>query len=601
MYQFNDLDSLVNVKLLYSKTPFLARKSKDKRTRQAAASTGQETIKQLPSDTQLDEPQGRASGTSATTKGKDIMPGWQEGRQAPEQSIPTVQEDAGGRASDKLPLNTAPADATATTVNQGPSTATISSSTTSQTIQEQVKKQVSQQWDPVFKRLHDFKESLRQLDIQRRDEDELTKVLDELNALSQELRTPTSRELPDSGQSKAKAKQAVRKKRGSGDPLPWKYDEFSGQILIPARDEFGDPIFDEDGDPIFIPMIDSPNALQEGEGRGDDQAASASSAPSADEMYKEPDLAWADVVRLAKEDPGLTIAGEALLSFYVGTRNFAIPAPPREFYTSFISPLAQHVTSRLYLPIRYSVALIIAITYGESSYGRRTVNPRSNAQGYIQMIPGTRSGLKQIYGLPEWDENTSKDDLQMNLIYSQAYFSRLSERLKNLGIRQKITRSPDGVPKGEIEIAAPLINKEAIIAALQRFPVMTNGNDFRLLLIIIFHAVGLGVSDMITRRDALVSRFLVCKHIETALALRDMGISVPIFKGRAGGSTKRRSASPSADGRRKSSAGPSKPAVASKSKGSSTKGGQNRKGKQAKRTTGGSSGDPFRLFRNPFY
>jgi hypothetical protein len=372
-------------------------------------------------------------------------------------------------------------------------------------------------------------------------------------------------------------------------------------MLIPACDEFGDPILDEDGDPVLVPMDESPNFTGGSDGRAGDQTLTPSTGLTIDEIYREPGLTWADAVRLAKEDPGLTIAGEALLSFYVGTRNFAIPAPPRDFYASFISPLAQHVTSKLYLPIRYSVALIIAITHGESSYGRRTRNPKSNAQGYIQLIPGSRAGLKQIYGLPDWDENTSKDDLQMNLIYSQAYFSRLAERLKNLGIKQKIHRGQDGIPRGEIEITAPLINKEAIVAALQRFPVMTNGNDFRLLLVIIFHAVGLGVSDMITRRDALVSRFLVCKHIETALTLRDMGISVPIFKGRVESATRKRSAASLTGSNQQKKTTP----TASGGKGSTTGSGEQKKkrkkGDKMKPTTGGSSGDPFYQFRSLFY
>jgi hypothetical protein len=600
MYQFNDLESLVNVKLLYSKTPYLARKSKDRRTRQSSPQVGQEAIKPLSSDAQLD--QSRESNTSASTsaKGAGVMPGWQENKQAPEQSVPTVEEKTSAGSSDRLPINTAPADATATTVNQGPGVAPTSSEPLSQTSQEQIKKQVDKQWDPVFKRLQDFKESLRQLDIRRRSEDELTKVLDELNSLSQELRTPTSRELPDTDRSKTKAKQAIRKKRGSGEPLPWKYDDLTGQMLIPACDEFGDPMLDEDGDPIFIPMNESLNPTGGSDGQVGGQASAPSAGLTIDEIYRDPGLTWADAVRLAKEDPGLTIAGEALLSFYVGTRNFAIPAPPRDFYASFISPLAQHVTSKLYLPMRYSIALIIAITHGESSYGRRTRNPKSNAQGYIQLIPGSRAGLKQIYGLPDWDENTSKDDLQMNLIYSQAYFSRLAERLKNLGIRQKIYRGQDGTLRGEIEITAPLINKEAIIAALQRFPVMTNGNDFRLLLIIIFHAVGLGVSDMITRRDALVSRFLVCKHIETALNLRDMGISVPIFKGRVEGAARKRPAASStgSNQQKKTTLTGSGGQRSTTSSGEKMKRGK--KGNKTKPTTGGSSGDPFLQFRSLF-
>jgi hypothetical protein len=348
-------------------------------------------------------------------------------------------------------------------------------------------------------------------------------------------------------------------------------------------------------------MNESPNPTEGSSGQGGGQTSTTSIGPPVEEIYRDPALTWADAVRLAKEDPGLTIAGEALLSFYVGTRSFAIPAPPRDFYTSFISPLAQHVTSKLYLPIRYSVALIIAITHGESSYGRRTRNPKSNAQGYIQLIPGSRAGLKQIYGLPDWDENTSKDDLQMNLIYSQAYFSRLAERLKNLGIKQRIHRSQDGTLRGEIEITAPLINKEAIIAALQRFPVMTNGNDFRLLLIIIFHAVGLGVSDMITRRDALVSRFLVCKHIETALTLRDMGISVPIFKGRVKGATRKKSAISSTGSSQQKKTAPTGLGDKGGASGSGDKEKKGKKGNKMKPTTGGSSGDPFYQFRSLFY
>jgi hypothetical protein len=562
---------------------------------------GQEVIKPLSSDTQLDQSHEGKTSVNTTVKGSGVMPGWQENKLAPEQSVPTVEEKTGAGSSNRLPMNTAPADATATTVNQGPGLAPTSSPPLSQTAQEQIRKQVDKQWDPVFKRLQDFKESLRQLEIRRRNEDELTKILDELNSLSQELRTPTSRELPDTDQSKAKAKQAIRKKRGSGEPLPWKYDDLTGQIMIQACDEFGDPMFDEDGDPVFIPMNESPNLMGGSDGQAGDQVSTTSTAPTVDEIYRDPGLTWADVVRLAKEDPGLTIAGEALLSFYVGTRNFAIPAPPRDFYTSFISPLAQHVTSKLYLPIRYSIALIIAITHGESSYGRRTRNPKSNAQGYIQLIPGSRAGLKKIYGLPDWDENTSKDDLQMNLIYSQAYFSRLAERLKNLGIRQRIHRGQDGSLRGEIEITAPLINKEAIIAALQRFPVMTNGNDFRLLLIIIFHAVGLGVSDMITRRDALVSRFLVCKHIETALTLRDMGISVPIFKGRIEGSTKKKSAASSTGSNQQKKTTTASSGDKGSVSGSGEKKKKGKKGYKTKPTTGGSSGDPFHQFRNLFY
>jgi hypothetical protein len=177
----------------------------------------------------------------------------------------------------------------------------------------------------------------------------------------------------------------------------------------------------------------------------------------------------------------------------------------------------------------------------------------------------------------------------------------LAERLKNLGIKQKIHRGHDGIPRGEIEITAPLVNKEAIVAALQRFPVMTNGNDFRLLLIIIFHAVGLGVSDMITRRDALVSRFLVCKHIETALTLRDMGISVPIFKGRVESATRKRSAaSPTGSNQQKKTT-----PTASGGKGSATGSGEQKKkrkkGDKIKPTMGGSSGDPFFQFRSLFY
>jgi hypothetical protein len=601
MYQFNDLESLVNVKLLYSKTPYLARKSRDRRARRTIPQAGQEVIKPLSSDAQLDQSQEKNTNANTAIKGSGVMPGWQENKLAPEQSIPTVEEKTGAGSSNRLPMNTAPADATATTVNQGPGLAPTSSPQLSQTAQEQIKKQVEKQWDPVFKRLQDFKESLRQLEIRRRNEDELTKILDELNSLSQELRTPTSRELPDTDQSKAKAKQTIRKKRGAGEPLPWKYDDLTGQVLIPACDEFGDPMFDEDGDPVFIPINESPNLTVGSNGQAGDQASTTSTGPTVDEIYRDPGLTWADVVRLAKEDPGLTIAGEALLSFYVGTRNFAIPAPPRDFYTSFISPLAQHVTSKLYLPIRYSIALIIAITHGESSYGRRTRNPKSNAQGYIQLIPGSRAGLKTIYGLPDWDENTSKDDLQMNLIYSQAYFSRLAERLKNLGIRQKIHRGQDGTLRGEIEITAPLINKEAIIAALQKFPVMTNGNDFRLLLIIIFHAVGLGVSDMITRRDALVSRFLVCKHIETALTLRDMGISVPIFKGRIEGSTRKKSATSSTGSNQQKKTTPSSSGDKGSVSSSGDKKKKGKKGNKMKPTTGGSSGDPFHQFRSLFY
>jgi hypothetical protein len=181
----------------------------------------------------------------------------------------------------------------------------------------------------------------------------------------------------------------------------------------------------------------------------------------------------------------------------------------------------------------------------------------------------------------------------MNLIYSQAYFSRLAERLKNLGIKQKIHRGQDGTLRGEIEITAPLINKEAIIAALQRFPVMTNGNDFRLLLIIIFHAVGLGVSDMITRRDALVSRFLVCKHIETALTLRDMGISVPIFRGRVEGTARKKPATSSTSGNQQKKTAPSSSGDKGSTPGSVEQRKKGKKGSKTRPTTGGSSGDPF--------
>jgi hypothetical protein len=604
MYPFNDLESLIDVKSVYSKTPFLARKNKARGRTQDFTTSVQEAITPVRPDSQLDQPPAGGQGLRQQGTTTGAIPGWQENKKAADESIPGVEERNSTVIKDKLPITTAPADATGTSTSQGLGHAVPSLGESTGTDRGAIKKQVEQQWDPVFKRLHDFKESLRQLDIRQRNEAELSRLLDELNALSRELRPPTSRALPDADRSKANAKRSASRRRGAGDPLGFIYDEYTGQLLIPALDQFGDPVLDENGDPIMMPAQDLPPTSP---GDGSQVTHGTTSIPerlSVDDIYRQPGLSWADAVRLAKDDPALTIAGEALLSFYVGTRKFAIPAPPRDFYVAFINPLAQHVTRKLYLPLDYSIALIVAITHGESSYGRRTLNPNSNAQGYIQMIPGTRAGLRQIFGLPEWDEERSKDDLQMNLIYSQAYFTRLSERLKNLGIRQKIHREADGTIKGEIEITAPLINKEAIIAAMQNFPVMTNGNDFRLLLIIIFHAVGLGVSDMITRRDALISRFLVCKHIQTALELREMGIGVPIFKGTLKKSADKRTQAGEKSERRSPNTRdiPTDQADRTKSRDAKSPSAKNRQ-KRTRRvpTTGGSSGDPFLAYQSLFY
>jgi hypothetical protein len=604
MYSFNDLESLIDVKSVYSKTPFLARKTKARAKTQDITTSTQEAITPIRPDSQLDQPSADEQRLRQRKTATGTIPGWQENNKTVNESIPSVEERSSTVIKDKLPITTAPADATGTSTSQGLSSAAPSTGESAGVDRRAIKKQVEQQWDPVFKRLHDFKESLRQLDVRQRDEAELSRLLDELNALSRELRPPTSRALPDADRSKANAKRSATKRRGAGDPLSFIYDEYSGQLLVPAVDQFGDPILDENGDPIMMPVQDLPPTSS-----GDDSQVTHGTAAipqrlSVDEIYRQPGLSWDDAVRLAKDDPALTIAGEALLSFYVGTRKFAIPSPPRDFYVSFINPLAQHVTRKLYLPLDYSIALIIAITHGESGYGRRTRNPDSNAQGYIQMIPGTRAGLRQIFGLPEWDEERSKDDLQMNLIYSQAYFTRLSERLKNLGIRQKIRREADGTPRGEIEITAPLINKEAIIAAMQNFPVMTNGNDFRLLLIIIFHAVGLGVSDMITRRDALISRFLVCKHIQTALELREMGISVPIFRGTSRKNVDKRTQAGERSERRSPNTRNTPTDQGNRTKDRNA-GNSPTKNKQKRNrrvpTTGGSSGDPFLVYQNLFY
>jgi hypothetical protein len=553
--------------------------------------------------------------------GKSSIPGWQEEKQSSMPHEPVIsdpkKEDANQTSSSSgsstiippekpitLDRDTAPADATAVGSKNIPPAGSTGSNISPET-RSQISQQAAQRWDPAFKKLSEFKESLRQLEIKRREIHELSKALDDLHELSQTLRTPTSRELPDSDRTKQGAKQANRKKgRGSGDPLYRFVHPDTGEPLIPLLDEFGDPLLDEDGDPIMVPALEVPAS------DADDQTRYAQA-----DVYAPSTISWQDAVRMSKEDPGLTIAGEALLSFYVATRDFAIPAPPKDFYAAFISPLARAVTEKLYLPMRYSQALIIAITHGESGYGRKTQNPDSNAQGFIQLIPGTRIGLQSIFGLPEWDERTSKDDIQMNLIYSKAYFSRLAVRLSSLGIKQRVIRNPDGTIRGEIEISAPLANKEAIIAALNKYPVMTNGNDFRLMLIIIFHAVGLGVSDLIARREALISRFLVCKHIVTALELHDMGIKVPIFKGSVASST-RRTQTPSA--KPKQSTGKSNQNSASsgarrkKASGSGQAGGNNqgtmqppgereRSSRKQRRTTGGSSGDPFLQFQSLYF